>query len=71
MEHEAPLPFGELLRRHRMAAELTQEALAERAGVSARSISGIESGAGHAARRDTVQLLAGALVFSDRCRNST
>src|SRR5690348_8818505 len=33
------LLFGDLLRRHRLAAGLTQEELAERAGLSARAIS--------------------------------
>jgi transcriptional regulator with XRE-family HTH domain len=32
-------PLGRLLRRHREQARLTQEELAERAGVSARTIS--------------------------------
>src|SRR5205807_3723480 len=53
--------FGERLRRLRVAAELTQEALAERAGVSVRSISNLERGGPHVPRRDTVALLAGAL----------
>ena len=37
--------FGDLLRRHRRARDLTQEALAERAGVSVRAISDLERGA--------------------------
>ncbi len=36
--------FGELLRRARVAAGLTQEALAERAGLSATAISALERG---------------------------
>jgi transcriptional regulator with XRE-family HTH domain len=32
-------PFGDLLRRYRLAAGLTHEALAERAALSARAIS--------------------------------
>ena len=35
--------FGSLLRAHRLAAGLTQEALAERSGVSARSIQKFEA----------------------------
>jgi transcriptional regulator with XRE-family HTH domain len=36
------LSFGNLLRRYRSAAGLTQEELAERAGLSARAVSDIE-----------------------------
>src|SRR5262249_50078999 len=36
--------FGELLRRHRRAAGLTQDQLAERAGLSVRGISDLERG---------------------------
>lgn len=56
--------FGELLRRHRRVAELTQEELAERAGVSPRSISELERGGSHVPRRETVALLARALALS-------
>jgi DNA-binding XRE family transcriptional regulator len=38
--------FGELLRQHRLAACLTQEELAERARLSAETISALERGAG-------------------------
>ncbi|HEV8278838.1 MAG TPA: helix-turn-helix transcriptional regulator, partial [Streptosporangiaceae bacterium] len=37
--------FAELLRRHRLAAGLTQEALADRAGLSVRGIADLERGA--------------------------
>src|SRR5438477_1099804 len=53
--------FGPLLRRYRLAAGLTQEELAERARVSARSIGDIERGVSRAPRKDTVALLAEAL----------
>src|SRR5438445_12105883 len=53
--------FGERLRDLRRAAGLTQEQLAERAGVSPRSISGLERGEGGTPRRDTVALLVRAL----------
>jgi predicted ATPase/transcriptional regulator with XRE-family HTH domain len=53
--------FGEVLRRHRRAAGLTQEQLAEQAGLSARSISGLERGEEVTPRRDTVALLVRAL----------
>jgi predicted ATPase/DNA-binding XRE family transcriptional regulator len=60
--------FGRTLREHRHAARLTQEGLAERAGVSPRSISELERGAAHIPRRDTVVLLVRALSLtgSDR-----
>jgi non-specific serine/threonine protein kinase len=53
--------FGELLRQYRRAAGLTQEELAEEAGVSPRSISGWESGGVHLPRRDTLAMLVRAL----------
>src|SRR5215216_5060835 len=57
------LPFGELLRRLRVAAGLTQEALAERAGLSARGVSDLERGVRSAPRRDTLRLLIEALAL--------
>ena len=54
-------PFGELLRRARVAARLSQDALAERAGLSARGISDLERGARATPHRETVRLLAQAL----------
>src|SRR5215211_6433396 len=56
--------FGDLLRRHRLAAGLTQEELAERAGVSTRGISDLERGARGLPRQDTLQLLLQALELS-------
>jgi non-specific serine/threonine protein kinase len=53
--------FGDLLREYRRAAGLTQEELAERAGVSPRSISELERGGAHVPRRDTIGLLVRAL----------
>ena len=38
------LPFGALLKRYRRAAGLSQEALAERAGVGVRTVRGLETG---------------------------
>jgi predicted ATPase/transcriptional regulator with XRE-family HTH domain/Tfp pilus assembly protein PilF len=55
------LAFGHLLKRLRLAADLTQEELAERAAVSVRSISNLERGAKHRPHRETVALLAEAL----------
>jgi tetratricopeptide (TPR) repeat protein/transcriptional regulator with XRE-family HTH domain len=56
-----PEPFGRLVRRYRRDAELTQEALAERAGLSVRAIRDIEGGSTHRHRQDTVRLLLDAL----------
>lgn len=71
MVHKAPaqaLPVGVLLKRFRRAANLTQEELAERSGVSARTISDMERGLMRRARQETVILLAEALELnpSDR-----
>src|SRR5690349_3500209 len=56
--------FGDLLRRQRLAAGLTQEKLAELAGLSVRGLSDLERGARRVPRRETVQLLAKALHLS-------
>ncbi len=50
------LPFGDLLRRHRVAAGFTQEELAERAHLSPRAITALERGERSAPHRATVQL---------------
>ncbi len=52
--------FGALLRQRRLAAGLTQEALAERAGLGVRSIQGLERGQNRP-QRDTAERLATAL----------
>src|SRR5439155_3246134 len=56
--------FGDLLRRYRLAAGLTQEELAAEAGLSVRGLSDLERGARLAPRRETVQLLAESLQLS-------
>lgn len=53
--------FGALLRRLRQDAGLTQEELAERAGLSVRGISDLERGVNRSARRETARLFADAL----------
>jgi predicted ATPase/transcriptional regulator with XRE-family HTH domain len=53
--------FGDLLRQARRRAGLTQEALAERTGLSARGISDLERGFHRAPHRETLNLLADAL----------
>jgi predicted ATPase/transcriptional regulator with XRE-family HTH domain len=60
--------FGEVLRRVRSGAALSQEALAERAGLSKRGISDLERGARLAPRLETVRLLADALSLGDADR---
>jgi len=52
--------FGALLRQYRRAAGLTQEALAERAGVTAQAISALERGFRRRPHPSTVRLLAAA-----------
>jgi predicted ATPase len=60
--------FGELLRRHRVAAGMTQEELAEGARLSARAISDLERGVNRTARKDTARLLAEALRLAPEDR---
>jgi non-specific serine/threonine protein kinase len=54
------LAFGPLLRRHPLAAGLTQEALAEATGLGTRSIQHLEGGT-HLPHRDTLARLVGVL----------
>jgi predicted ATPase/transcriptional regulator with XRE-family HTH domain len=54
-----------LLRRHRRSVGLTQEELAERAGISSRTISDVERGLRIAVYRDTAARLAEALGLAD------
>ena len=53
--------FSDTLRQARLASGLTQEQLAERAGISARTVSDVERGLRHAVYRDTARRLADAL----------
>jgi predicted ATPase/DNA-binding XRE family transcriptional regulator len=61
-------PLGRLLRHHREQARLTQEELADRAGVSARTISDIERGVRTRAYTDTAVRLSVALSLTDTDR---
>jgi tetratricopeptide (TPR) repeat protein len=61
--------FGALLRRYRIAAGLTQETLAVRAGLSPHGISDLERGARRTPRHETVRLLANALDLSREDRD--
>lgn len=60
---------AELLRRYRRAAGLTQEELAERAAVSARSVSDIERGISLTPHRSTLDGLADALDLTPKERH--
>ena len=57
-------PFGNLLRQYRRAAGLTQDELAERAGLSVRGISDLERGVKQRPRKATVSLLITALQLT-------
>jgi tetratricopeptide (TPR) repeat protein/DNA-binding XRE family transcriptional regulator len=59
-----PSGFGSLLRSYRLAAGMTQEQLAERAGLSAHGISNLERGVRRLPYRHTVRQLAVALQLS-------
>ncbi|HWE63745.1 MAG TPA: tetratricopeptide repeat protein [Chloroflexota bacterium] len=56
--------FGALLRRYRLTASLSQEALAERAGLSVGAIGALEGGRRTSPHPETVSLLADALGLS-------
>ncbi|MBV8637762.1 MAG: helix-turn-helix domain-containing protein [Candidatus Eremiobacteraeota bacterium] len=62
--------FGELLRRFRRSAGLSQEALAEQAGLGKDTISALERGARRAPYRDTVDFLAVALRLEPNSRHA-
>ena len=62
MTPQQPPPFGDLLRRHRRAAGLSQEERAARAGLSVDAISLLERG-GRQPQRHTRQALAEALAL--------
>lgn len=62
------LPFGPLLRRYRLAAGLSQEALAERARISTRAVSDLERGINRAPRHETLLLLVEALELGPEDR---
>jgi transcriptional regulator with XRE-family HTH domain len=58
------LTFATLLRQYRVAAHLSQEKLAERAGLSVAAISALERGVRKTPHMATVRLLAKALRLS-------
>ena len=60
--------FGMLLRRYRLAAGLSQEALAERARMSTEGISALERGYRRTPQRETLALLVSALGLDEEQR---
>lgn len=62
--------FGALLRRYRLAAGLSQEALAERARLSPYGISALERGYRRTPQRETLELLVGALALNGEHRRA-
>ncbi len=68
MAEQLALGFGGLLRQLRAEAGLTQEELAEAAGLSPRGVSALERGVNRTARKDTAELLAGALGLAGPAR---
>jgi transcriptional regulator with XRE-family HTH domain len=65
---EPGLSFAGLLRQLRGEARLTQEELAEAAGVSPRSVSDLERGITRTAHKDTALLLADGLGLGEPAR---
>ncbi len=65
---EPPVTFAALLRKLRTGARLTQEELAEAAGLSPRSVSDLERGIAATPRRETIRLLADALGLTGPAR---
>ena len=62
--------FGNLLRQHRIAAGLSQEALAERARMSVRGIGALERGDRRTPQRETLSLLLNALALTAEQRRA-
>jgi DNA-binding SARP family transcriptional activator/tetratricopeptide (TPR) repeat protein len=57
--------IGEILRRHRLTARLTQRELADRSGLSLRALRDLERGRVRAPREQSISRLADALGLSD------
>jgi transcriptional regulator with XRE-family HTH domain len=65
---EPPVRFADVLRKLRAGARLTQEELAEAAGLSSRAVSDLERGVVTTPHKDTVRLLADALGLAGPAR---
>jgi predicted ATPase/DNA-binding XRE family transcriptional regulator len=68
-EESVPVPFAAVLRRLRVAANLSHKALAEKAGISAAALGAYERGIRVAPYRDTLEMLADALELSGAARD--
>lgn len=68
MTDEPSESFGQVLRRHRHAAGLSQQALAERAGLSERGISDLERGRRRMPRLETIRMLVDGLGLGEAGR---
>jgi predicted ATPase/DNA-binding XRE family transcriptional regulator len=68
METRKPDRLGQLVRRLRTAAALSQEELAERAGLSVRGLSDLERDVHRAPRLETMRMLADALALGETDR---
>ena len=68
MAEQPALGFAGLLRQLRSEVRLTQEELAEAAGLSPRSVSDLERGIHRTARKDTAESLAAALGLAEPVR---
>jgi tetratricopeptide (TPR) repeat protein len=66
--HTQPSEFGRLLLEHRRAAGLTQEELANAAGVSVQAIGNLERGRARAAQQGSAEVLCEALGLVDEHR---
>jgi tetratricopeptide (TPR) repeat protein len=68
-QSQAGAGFGELLRRHRLASGLSQEELAERAGLAVRTIANMERGRTARPHRRSLRSLAEALGLPESARD--
>ncbi len=62
--------LGALVRRYRQNAAISQEELADRSGISVRTISDLERGIRETARLDTIRLLAEGLALGEEDRTT-
>jgi predicted ATPase/DNA-binding XRE family transcriptional regulator len=69
LDNPDKMPFASLLKQYRHERGLTQEELAEQAGLSARLISDLERGVIQRPRRDTIRMLADGLALSGSDRD--
>ena len=68
--NQPPRKFGEVLRRYRLAAGLTQEELADRSGLSVRALGNLEGGRTARPHSHSVRLLADALMLTNAQRSA-